>query len=709
MKKLNFFIYCIVFLIVLNSNLLYTYANTNEKYIIQTKNNNEIQSKNYHLNNDITIDGILGSYVFFINIDKHWQVKNNAYFEMIFSQSQIKNYKNSTLTIEINNMPIYSVCLYDKDTNKERIKIPIPLDKINEGYNEVKIKCYHRITDEPCADIINPGNWIVIHKDSYVHIEFVEKQDSVSLIDYPYPYLKKNKNKPVNNVIIVSDDYRNYELNAAVILATNFGQRYPYTKFDTNISKFSEVTDKSKSNIIYIGSKDNTSKEILSLLSEEEINSISDKALIKEVKSPYNSNYKILLILSNDKTSILKAVKALSNDNIILQMDKSYQYIFNETIINTENFSESEYISLKDLGYSNVKLQGIFYQKASFGVNIPKDWIIKEGALLHIDMRYSDVLNFDRSLVTVYLNDIPIGSKKLYQESANNDVLEIKIPKEVKDNNYYNLEVVFYFELDGQECNYIRDNNSWAYISNQSYLYLPHDKMKDSFFENYESPFVKNKKFNDVLMIVPEKLSSNEMTIIASIASALGRNVNSLENLEVKTLKEAKNKLKYKNLIIIGTPNRNDLIKEINDKLHIKFDKDFSKFLSNEKITLLESYSKDLSSLQLIKSPFNKNKTALIITATKDNGLNWAKDFLTDFELVNRLKGNAVVIDKYANIQSKYYGILNNKQENKHINEDKKQYIKKAIESKQVRNFIIFVISILLFIIISSIFIIRKK
>lgn len=685
----------------------------NSDYPKEIKSNEQRKSKNYHLNNDVTINGIFGNYSFFININKHWRIEN-AYFELIFSQSQIKNYKNSAITVEINNIPIYSTLLYDKAVNKERIKISIPLDKINDGFNEIKIKCYHRITDEPCADIINPGNWIVFHKESYIHIEYNEKQDTLSLMDYPYPYLNESNNNPINHMIIVPDKYQSYILNAAVILAANFGQRHPYVKFDINISKFSDAADKNKKNIIYIGNKDNTPKEILSLISDEELNLISSKALIKEVNSPYNSNYKMLLILSNDVASMLKAVKVLSNNKLISQMDKSYQWISGTMDISTEEASESEYLTLENLGYSNMKLEGIFYQRSSFGINIPKDWKIREGALLHIDMRYSEVLNFDRSLLTVYLNDVPIGSKKLYRDNAHNDIWEIQIPKELKDSNYYNLEIVFYFELDSQECNYRRDSNSWAYISNKSYFYLPHDKRTDSYFENYESPFIKNKEFNNVLLIVPENLSSQEMSIIKSIVAALGRNVNSLENIEIKTPKEAENKLKNKNLIIIGTPNRNPLLKEINDRLHIKFSKDFSKFLSNEKITLLEDYNQNLSSLQLIQSPFDESKTALIVTAIKDEGLNWVKEFLTEFNLVNRLKGNAVVIDKYANIQAVYYGISNQNQQNENINSkndiiNERQDIKKLITNKQMRNYIIFIISVLSFIIISSIVIMRKN
>lgn len=675
--------------------------------------NKAIKSKNYHLNNDVTIDGVFGSYTFFIDINEHWEVKNNAYLELIFSQSQIKNYKNSTLTVVVNNSPVYSTLLYDKGVNKERINIPIPLDKLEKGFNEIKIKVYHRITDEPCADIINPGNWVVFHKDSYVHIEFMEKEDSIKLKDYPYPYLKENDNSPINNMIVIPDNFSNGEVNAAMIVAANFGQRFPYSKLNINISKFSEATNKNKSNIIYIGSKDNTPQEILQLVSNEEIISISNKALIKEVKSPYNSDYKLLLILSNDEKSILKAVKALSSDNMISQMNKPYQFIPNKLVMNEEELPESEYIYLEDLGYSNVKLEGIFYQKATFGVNVPKNWIIKEGSLLHIDMRYSEVLNFDRSVLTVYLNDVPIGSKKLYSKNANKDVFEIEIPKEVRNEDYYDLKIVFYLELNSQECNYRRDSNSWAYISNQSYLYLPHEKRNDSFFENYEIPFIINKKFNDLLVVVPENLSSYEMSIAGSIASALGRNVNSLENIEVTSSNEPIEKLKAKNLIIIGTPNNNNLIKKINNQLYIKFDKDFKQFVSNEKITLLNDYNNELSSLQLLKSPFDESKKALIVTATKDEGLSWAKEFLTDLELVTRLKGNAVVIGKSGDIQWQYYGKSNDKEQKKSMDKDKgknrKQDIKNVIANKQVRNYIIFVISILSFIIVSSILIMRKK
>jgi hypothetical protein len=795
MKKLKIFILCIIFICILNLNLIYTQANANEKYVVQagvfqsqynankvydlliknelpaykeekdkiwiyigpyedklkanialnnlpklgidgyvkkiiiresntTTNNSleqnlykvagvtkEIEAKNYHLNEDITIDGIFGSHTFFVDINKYWEVKDNSYLELIFSQSQIKNYRNSTLTIEVNNSPIYSVLLYDKGVNKEKIRVPIPLDKIQQGFNEVKIKVYHRITDEPCTDIINPGNWIVFHKDSYVHIEFAEKNDSLSLKEYPYPYLKETNNNPLNNMIVIPDNFSSNEVNAAMVLAANFGQRYPYSKLDINISRFSEAVNKDKSNIIYIGNKDNTPKEILDLLSQEEINLSLNNALIKELGSPYNSNYKMLIILSNDKKSSQQAVKALSNDNNIAQMDKSYQFIPNILKMDEESPKESEYIYLKDMGYSNVKLEGIFYQKATFGVNIPKSWIVKEGSLLHIDMRYSEVLNFERSVLTVYLNDVPIGSKKLDYETANNDGFDIEIPKEVKENDYYNIKIVFYLELDSQDCNYRRDSNSWAYISNESYLYLPHEKRNDSFFENYESPFITDKRFNDLMIVVPRSPSSYEMSIVGSIASALGRNVNSLDDIEALIFDGDTNQFKDKNLIIIGTPIKNSIIKSMNDKLHIKFDKEFQRFISNERITLLDDYNNDLASLQLLKSPFDESKKALIITATKDQGLSWAKEFLTDFQLINELRGNAVIIGKSGNVQSNYYGIPDDKKEEKPIKEqeDKKKDIKKIISNKQIRNYIIFITAILCFIIVSSILIMRKK
>ncbi|QEK12841.1 cellulose biosynthesis cyclic di-GMP-binding regulatory protein BcsB [Crassaminicella thermophila] len=666
--------------------------------------------KNYRFfDNDVHIEGVYGSYISFFTVDKYWKIEDGNYMELILSQSDIEKCINSTLTIYINNYPIYSTRLQNKKKNREVIKVRIPIEYIREGFNEVKIRTYSRISTTPCLDEINPANWIVYHKESYIHIAFREKIDENSLKEYPYPYLKESKELPVNSLIIIPDDFKNEHLKAAMLLSTNFGQKQAFKNLDIKIEKFSDSKDKDKNNIIFIGSSNNLPNEISLLLTTEEKEHIKKEALIKEVNSPYNKNFKMLLILSDDYKSIIKAVKSLTVEDMVMQMKKNTQFISKNLDIVKKNQKVSDYISLKDMGYSDVFIEGLFRQNAKFGINIPKNWIIQDDAKLYLKMRYSQILNFDKSVMTVYINNIPIGSKRLSYENANDDVFEITIPKDVKDSTYYDLKVTFYLDIEGVECDTRLDSNSWVYLSNESFLYLPHSNRKDSFFEYYSSPFIQNNKFNDLLMVLSEKPSSEEISIAGNIMAFLGHETNDLDDFEVITADEYNNTYKDKNMIVIGLPKENRLIDNMNKNMHIKFNEDYTKFLSNEKITLLEDFDSKVATIQLIKSPYNHDKKVLVITSMKNEGLGWAKKYLTDFNLIVKLKGNATIIDELGNVFCKYYGkSIENQIEIKERNIEHKN-IPKEIFTSKLKYFTIFLIVTLTIIIIISIFLIRRK
>ena len=146
------------------------------------------------------------------------------------------------------------------------------------------------------------------------------------------------------------------------------------------------------------------------------------------------------------------------------------------------------------------------------------------------------------------------------------------------------------------------------------------------------------------------------------------------------------------------------MIKSINKDLHIKFNERFDRFVSNEKITILDEPSSNLASIQLIKSPYNKEKKILVVTATKQEGLEWAKKYLSDFELIRKIKGNAVIINESGDTYSKYYGVVDQTK----IIEEKKSNGEKIIYSSQIRNYIIFIVFILLFIVVTLVVLIRK-
>ena len=87
--------------------------------------------------------------------------------------------------------------------------------------------------------------------------------------------------------------------------------------------------------------------------------------------------------------------------------------------------------------------------------------------------RYAKDLDFNRSLITAYINNIPIGSKNLTEANADNDSVSFSIPKDVTQSNNYNVRIEFNLAINAKECTARDDKNPWAFISNGSYVSLP--------------------------------------------------------------------------------------------------------------------------------------------------------------------------------------------------------------------------------------------
>ncbi|ENK1243293.1 cellulose biosynthesis cyclic di-GMP-binding regulatory protein BcsB [Clostridium botulinum] len=663
------------------------------------------KSKNFRIEKDINMEGVFGSNVFFFNIDRDWKV-DNIYLNLIFTESELLDKTQSSLTVYINNSPAYSMKVGDKKKYKENIKINIPKDKLIHGYNEVKIKIYSRISEKPCTDDVNSGNWFIIHKGSYVHVDFKDREDTKTLKEFPFPYLKDSDENPANSMIIVSDDFSKEEITSAMMLCSNFGSKRKSDNVNVKVYKISEANLKNKLDIIFIGNKSNTPKEFLALLSKEEIDRIDKDAIIKEVTSPYNSNKKLLLLISNNEKNIIKASKLLCSKDYMKQVDKD-TIIINDSM-DVEDIKEEKWnkVVLSDLGYDNVILKGPFKQEATFNLNIPKDRFIKEGSKIVINNRYSKNIDFDRSLITVYINDNPVSSKKLNSKNADNDSFEINIPKDIRNTSNYEIKVVFNLEIKDLFCTFREEENPWAYILNSSYIYTPYKEGRNAVFENYPNPFISNGEINNLTLVLSDNITSKELNFAGNIMTNIGHDLNNNNGeLSVVSAKDLSSKLKKNNLIFIGTPSANSAIKNLNNNLHIKFNKNFSGFLSNEKMKFFQDYGGELASIQLIESPYNKDNNAMIVTSTDTKDLVLAQKYLSDISLVKSLKGNGITIDRDGTINYSYFGDKYDKEEQEDSNISK---FKNISLNSNIKNLLIFFIFIMFILVVGAILFIRK-
>lgn len=658
--------------------------------------------KAYKFQDDVTINGVIGSTERFFNVSQNWDVKDLK-LNLVYTKSELLDVNYSTITVFINGEPVSSKRLDGNRKYQDKWQVNIPKELVKSGYNSISIKAYKTISDKICRDDSNTANWLVVHKQSDIELKYALKDNSNEIKDYASVFANIGNEAYIDTTFVLPDKYNSNELSSVMNLSLNMGQKLKGDNFKLDVKLKSNLKEYNK-NIIYIGGTNDTSTDFLNFLSDDEKNQAKNKAVIKQVISPFNKEKRMILIISDNGKALKNATKLICNNELLNELNSS-SFIIDETKDVSDIKKEiKNKLTLNDLGYNDFLLKGPFSQETNFDVSIPKNKISTAGSILNLKFRYAKNLDFERSLITVYVNDKPISSKKLSLEKADNDILEVNLPTDVLGKNYYKIKVVFNLELKDLMC-VTRDTDSpWAYILDSSFIKFDFKDNDSLNFKSYPYPFIDNQQANDINVVVSKNLNSSDLSNIANIIGNMGRDaVYNTGNLNVLTDSEFLNTNKKGNLIVIGTPDDNSILKDINKDLYIKFDKNFSGFENNDKIKFLDDkYSKQLSTIQLINSPYSKSNSAIIVSSLDKNSLSSSVRYLSDNNLTRDLKGDAVVVNRDGGIQD-----INFKENNRSDEELEDNSSKFKLEKASL-TFILIAGFLFLTVIISAILLILK-
>lgn len=658
--------------------------------------------KAYKFQDDVTINGVIGSTERFFNVSQNWDVKDLK-LNLAYTKSELLDVNYSTITVFINGEPVSSKKLDGDRKYQDKWQVNIPTELVKSGYNSISIKAYKTISDKICRDDSNTANWLVIHKQSDIELNYSLKSNSNEIKDYNSIFTNIGNEEYVDTTFVLPDKYNSNELSSIMNLSLNMGQKLKADNFKLDVKLKSNLKEYNN-NIIYVGGTNDTSTDFLNLLSNDEKNQAKNQAVIKQVISPFNKDKRMILIISDNSKALKNATKLICNNELLNELNSS-SFIIDETkdVSDIKKDTKNK-LTLNDLGYNDFLLKGPFSQETNFDVSIPKNKISTAGSILNLKFRYAKNLDFGRSLVTVYVNDKPISSKKLSLEKADNDNLEVNLPTDVLGKNYYKIKVVFNLELKDLMCVTRDTDNPWAYILDSSFIKFDFKDNDSLNFKSYPYPFIDNQQANDINVVVSKNLNSSDLSNIANIIGNMGRDaVYNTGNLNVLTDSEFLNTNKKGNLIVIGTPDDNSILKDINKDLYIKFDKNFSGFENNDKIKFLDDkYSKQLSTIQLINSPYSKSNSAIIVSSLDKNSLSSSVRYLSDNNLTRDLKGDAAVVNRDGGIQDINFKENNTKDEEPEDNSTKFKLEKSSL------TFILIAGFLFLTVIISAILLILK-
>ncbi len=627
-----------------------------------------------------------------------------AVLRLSYTASNLVLENVSSLTFYMNGVGFASEAVRPSmDQSAEIRYISVPLELFKEGYNLLEIGAYLRLTDdeEGCSDDYNGANWVKINDESCLRVAYNETENKNSLALFPYPFLSLDDVSGSNCCIAVSNAAAEDELTAALTLMADMG---------TNVASESElelnrIGKTKRKNVIYFGMEQNTPGELLRLLDATVPNT---GALVKRVSA---NGKQYLLVISNEEDALLEAARYLADATRVEQTVSDTIHISvgeAQTFIDARRSSglalEGKY-TIKDVLGHGASFTGPFHQAMTINLPLSQDYALSSDGRFTFNIRYSENLNFDRSIMTVYWgSDIPLYSRKLTAEGAAGDMVSFAVPADAAGTVSNHMVIAFDLEIEDMDCTPRQLDMPWAYVAENSSLYLPQDTASVRVLSNLPMPFQRSSMFDDVLVVLPDDASETELLLSGRVMNMLG--IGSDPYGSMKAIPASKFGEEYydNHIVVVGTALDNALIRRMNSSLHFKFTADGKAVLSNDKLVLDGTYATMVGTMQLLASPYKPDRSVLVVSAPEDIGLEALIDRLSLAAKRWSLGGEAVLVDSRGKITSYQFTLAAAKE----ADENKPSFSSVIMENKEPMMMLVIGMGCMLLVLLTAIFILLR-
>ncbi len=275
---------------------------------------------------------------------------------------------------------------------------------------------------------------------------------------------------------------------------------------------------------------------------------------------------------------------------------------------------------------------------------------------MYFDLSYihSALLDYEKSGLNVTLNDQPIGSIRLSDNSTRLSRTRIALPIDTLRAGNNNL-LVQADMFPRTPCFDARKNNLWFSVRADSALHIPNGDVAAPVIQNslrranladFPAPFVATPNLADTAFVVSEKDPVAWMNAVR-IAAELGRRTDgSPVELALSFADTIAPELRLSHdLVIIGKASELTVTADLNAHLPAPFaaGSNIAEDVSTG-VKYRTPSNADIGYLQIITSPWQSEHSILLITGNTDAGLTRATEALLAPEVRGGLTGNLTVV-----------------------------------------------------------------
>lgn len=593
------------------------------------------------------LKGITSSVSLYANIPDY-ATPTSAVLRLSYSASDLILEEYSSLTFYMNGTPFHSVAIVPGTMGgQEVLYISVPASLMTSGYNLLEILCYARLTDdEGCTDEYNGANWVKIDSATCLRVYYDIADVASELSVYPYPFLSLMDSTGENCAVAVSDAADPVELEAAMTVIAGLGSDL---SAENNLLT-TTISSCDRQNIIYVGLADNTPDSLLSLLDQQVP---PTGALIQRVSA---NGKEYLLIVSREADALMEAAQLLSDGDRIQQIHESSTHVSvgeAQVYIAASAASDLSLVgqyTFKDVLGHGASFSGPFSQQVTMYLPVSADYTLSSESRFSFNIRYSENLDFDRSLMTVYWGtDVPLYSRKLTKEGSAGETVTFSVPADAIGVAGTSLTIVFDLEIKDLDCTVRNMNTPWAYIAEDSTLYLPHGEKSSLSLSNLPAPFQSKNRLNNVLLILPDVLQADELNLAGRIMAMLGAGSDPYGSLEVIYASQFDSaKHSDCNLVAVGRAKDSPFLQEVNSSLYFQYADSMTSLTSNSKLIMSSAFTTQAGVMQVIASPYTADRTLLVVTAPEATGIQALTDQISTEVGRWSLTREAMVVDGYG-------------------------------------------------------------
>lgn len=608
--------------------------------------------KIYEYNSNVLFSGIFKKNTYSFRIENYWDTVY-AYAQIQYTISPLIEDVPASLTFYVNDEPVDSFRLEYTDGGTKTAYVRIPVEKLKEGFNNFSISGYVRLYDEDgCLDDFSGANWVSVSQDSLIIVGY-NVTDTANLLQYyPFPFVSSIDEQGDNCGIYVPEDADDAEMKAALLIRADLGDETSGSD-DVKFGSLKEMSTDHRANNVIIASKTRLPENIRnSLPSDAKTNA---GAYVFE----YSGNGGTTLVITADNSDDLYEGAAMLMDDSRLVQEKGLSAFVAsgaaDTAIESSALSDLtvKETSIKDITSQNgLEFIGPFRQEQEIYLKSSNGFILGQGGKVTLNYRYSDNLDFDRSLLTVYWGSTPVASKKLTKEGAAGDSVSFTMPEDVVGTSATSVKIAFDLEIKDLYCTKREDQMPWAYVSGNSTLFLPVGNGTNYTLDLRPYPLERMGIYNALTVVVPDEMTSDVYDLLGRSIALYGSSIEPYGDLRVLHAFEASSVLTKendvdsdRNLLVVGTPADNVFLTALNDSLSFQFNDAGDAFVSNNQLLLSDTYAKSIGVIQLIRSPYAENKAVLAVSAPNDTAAAAMVTWLRSEKNSWKLTGDAFVID----------------------------------------------------------------